>query len=99
MNFKKGDYFISLVNNPKNPLSNDYCRKFGNTYKVIGIDNDGWVEYITEDGDIGTITKDRVNTMEKVPIDNALNRKLYPNRIEWEGLLFPPNFHPKRKRG
>lgn len=80
MRIKEGDWFISLKNMDKG------TRSIGSIHKVTKV-NRYQVFYV---GLNGEETHTRVNgSIEKLPNNNSLNKKLYPTYIEHEGFLLP----------
>lgn len=89
MKWKKGDKFVSISNISKN------TRLKGKIYEIVNVDfiNNG-ISYIAESGKRTYTVQDK--TMEILNVlDNPLNKKLYPKRVEWQGYLIAAEIRDK----
>lgn len=89
--FKVGDPFLSIDND----LSH---RTFGKVYQVTEIVGNR-VYYICDYGKRRSFSKRHPEGVgvEKLPLNNPLNRKLYPDRVEYNGYLVPRKAAAKLK--
>lgn len=83
MSFKVGDKVIRTVDH--NRFFREDGGEIGRPYEITDINYDGSIQ-------VKGIKDSRYydeRKFEKVPLNNPLNRKLYPNRVEYKGSRSP----------
>lgn len=94
MNFKKGDWVY--FDNSVGYWECDTIITLYRPYSVVGLVGTS-LKIIGNNGEMQNI--EIMSDTHKLPINNALNRKLYPNYIEHGGFLLPPEMADKMEGG